>query len=102
MTRVYASHCDRKIVSKQWKYCPYCGDPLPVASNDIRSGTQDKIRSPAHEFRSPLKRNVPLEIAQHVAKGLCIASTKAGNLCNRKHAIGQFCKQHSRPAIYDF
>jgi len=44
MSRGYASHCGRKIVSMKWTHCPFCGENLqsqarlpeiPVASGEI-------------------------------------------------------------------
>lgn len=59
MSRYYASHCGRKIVSKSWRYCPYCGQLFAELA------IKEMLRPDGSKRVSPLASKKPVTAEIH-------------------------------------
>ncbi len=89
----YESHCGRKIVSKQWDFCPYCGlnldtglpAPDPTPKKRARARTTGQTLRPDGSIRAPpLKGRKPaLAVAEKplLCQHVCTRGPMKGSTC---------------------
>jgi len=93
----YESHCGRKIVSKTWGYCPYCGlsfdtglpAPDPTPKKTARAGKKGQTVRPDGSVRAaPLKGRKPaLASAERplMCQHVCTRGPMAGQMCSKPY-----------------